>query len=406
MSAAAKLNDAQSAADVPSASWKQRVYDRWNTNEPYQYHWSWLRKLSDEQLHKIRWIGFGIWALSVALVGLFMGWSVILGSWFTLAFVGFGIACIGHSRLLRLYVDWAPFVLFIIVYGWIKHLARWIEIPVHWHLALNIDRWLFGGTVPNVWVQEHWRYATPPWWEFILMAVYSSYFFMPYLAAFFIWVRSRVEFRRYILGFLGVTLVGFSIYTLLPAAPPWAAARCTAADVVEKPAHTPCMFSAEHAGQGSLLGAVENQHDSPEPWVLRLTARAWGEIAPGNLASGLEEFQYGARRELREADKPTQTPVAPVDSGEGILVSAYESTNLVAAVPSLHAALTMFIASHLLFARRWKTGLLALAYALTMAFALVFFAEHYVFDIILGWILAISIPGLLARRARRKAVRL
>jgi hypothetical protein len=60
--------------------------------------------------------------------------------------------------------------------------------------------------------------------------------------------------------------------------------------------------------------------------------------------------------------------------------------NSVAAVPSLHAAYTLLITLVLWrFAPRWGRVLLAL-YPWAMAFALVYTAEHYFSDILLGWI--------------------
>ena len=59
-----------------------------------------------------------------------------------------------------------------------------------------------------------------------------------------------------------------------------------------------------------------------------------------------------------------------------------------AAVPSLHAGLTAAIAAFLWkrVHRRWRP--LLVAYVLVMAFTLVYTAEHYVVDILLGWVLA------------------
>lgn len=112
---------------------------------------------------------------------------------------------------------------------------------------------------------------------------------------------------------------------------------------------------------------------------------------PFGLAEGVKDFQDGARREKRE-DGPTLGPVEPVPVGEGPLAKVQASSNLVSAIPSLHAGITMYFATFLFSRRRWTWGSVALIYALTMGFALVFFAEHYVFDIILGWTLAAMVP--------------
>jgi membrane-associated phospholipid phosphatase len=63
----------------------------------------------------------------------------------------------------------------------------------------------------------------------------------------------------------------------------------------------------------------------------------------------------------------------------------WEYSNPVAAVPSLHAAYTLLVTLFLWrVVARWARPLLAL-YPLAMAFALVYTAEHYLFDVLLGW---------------------
>jgi membrane-associated phospholipid phosphatase len=73
--------------------------------------------------------------------------------------------------------------------------------------------------------------------------------------------------------------------------------------------------------------------------------------------------------------------------------------NLVAAVPSLHAAFPMLI---LLFFWRDSgrpTRALLATYTLAMGFAVVYSGEHYVFDVLVGWAYAagtaalVEVPG-------------
>ena len=71
--------------------------------------------------------------------------------------------------------------------------------------------------------------------------------------------------------------------------------------------------------------------------------------------------------------------------------------NEVAAIPSLHAAYTLLVV--LFFwpmVRPWARGLLLL-YPLAMGFTLVYTGEHYVFDVVLGWVYAVGVyAGVLA----------
>jgi membrane-associated phospholipid phosphatase len=126
---------------------------------------------------------------------------------------------------------------------------------------------------------------------------------------------------------------------------------------------------------GGLLGAMHATQDGANGWVERIVGRGWGKL---NL----------------------QTASALIDQGQA-------SVNLVAAIPSLHAALTAAIAAFLWtrVARKWRP--LLATYVLVMAFTLVYTAEHYVVDILLGWALTavvlVAVNRFEAWRAQRSA---
>ena len=122
---------------------------------------------------------------------------------------------------------------------------------------------------------------------------------------------------------------------------------------------------------GGLLGAMHSTQDGANDWIERIVGRGWGKL---NL----------------------QTASALIDQGQA-------SVNLVAAVPSLHAGLTAAVAAFLWtrVQRKWRPVLVA--YVVVMAFTLVYTAEHYVVDILLGWLLAavvlFVIKGFESRRS-------
>ena len=229
--------------------------------------------------------------------------------------------------------------------------------PTMWHWQVDVDRWMFFGTVPTVWLQERLKLPYPPWWEIVISTVYMSFFILPYVVAAVLWLRDREEWKAFVRLFVGLSFTALIIYALLPAAPPWAAARCTAAEVAGGPSDPLCMFRpARGVPDGGLLGAMQTTQDGANDWVERIVGRGWGKL---NL----------------------QTASALIDQGQA-------SVNLVAAVPSLHAGLTAAVAAFLWtrVARKWRP--LLVAYVLVMAFTLVYTAEHYVIDILLGWLLA------------------
>lgn len=77
--------------------------------------------------------------------------------------------------------------------------------------------------------------------------------------------------------------------------------------------------------------------------------------------------------------------------------------NDVAAMPSLHAAYPMLLALFFWPKRRWAQALL-LAYPLAMGVTLVYSAEHYVADILVGWLYAGAV-FLVARRWQARRAR-
>jgi membrane-associated phospholipid phosphatase len=82
-------------------------------------------------------------------------------------------------------------------------------------------------------------------------------------------------------------------------------------------------------------------------------------------------------------------------------------SNPVAAIPSLHAGFTLLIMLSLWKSARWWGRIPLAAYPLLMGFTLVYFAEHYVVDILAGWVYALgayaAVQWYAARRARRRS---
>jgi hypothetical protein len=87
-----------------------------------------------------------------------------------------------------------------------------------------------------------------------------------------------------------------------------------------------------------------------------------------------------------------------VESGSGFF-------NQVAAVPSLHAAYPVLFLLFFWAGARWYWRVVLVAYPLAMAFALVYSGEHYVSDILLGWVYAVMAFVLVKAWDRWRAAR-
>lgn len=93
-----------------------------------------------------------------------------------------------------------------------------------------------------------------------------------------------------------------------------------------------------------------------------------------------------------------------IGASDGLVGTGYRYANDVAAVPSLHGALALLVAMTVWPRRRW-TRALAAAYPLAMALAIVYTGEHYVTDVLLGWIYAVVSFVAIRWIARELAVR-
>ncbi|MBX7432285.1 phosphatase PAP2 family protein [Mycobacterium sp. Y57] len=324
------------------------------------------------RLRIIRWTAIAVWATVVVWRTFTDGFAFNRELLLVYICTGLVAASIGQGRRVFYVVrDWLPFALVLIAYDLSRGAATLVGRPTLWHWQADMDRWMFFGTMPTVWLQERLKLPHPPWWEVVISSVYMSFFILPYVVAGVLWLRDREEWKSFVRLFVGLSFAALVIYALLPAAPPWAAARCTADDVAGGPSGPRCMFhSARGVPDGGLLGVLHSTHDGANAFVERIVGRGWGVL---NLHSAS----------------------ALIDQGQA-------SVNLVAAIPSLHSGLSAAIAVFLWnrVNRRWRP--LLVAYPLVMAFTLVYTAEHYVIDVLLGWLLAaVVILGIRQFEVRR-----
>jgi membrane-associated phospholipid phosphatase len=97
--------------------------------------------------------------------------------------------------------------------------------------------------------------------------------------------------------------------------------------------------------------------------------------------------------------------VVGIAPAKALFENRNEFYNQEAALPSLHAAYPMLLLLFLWPTVRWWARAGLVAYALTMAFTLVYSAEHYVSDILLGWLYAAVIVAAIGKWRRRRAAR-
>ncbi len=170
-----------------------------------------------------------------------------------------------------------------------------------------------------------------------------------------------------------MSFLGFALFLLIPSAPPWAAARCTASEVADHPNGPYCMYGGD-ASTGGLLGKFTTHRQGAKPYVELITTRGFGKLHLG-VADRLVEHGRGWG-------------------------------DAVAAVPSLHVGGTvLFVLFMWKRLNKWWRPLLV-GYPVLMQFSLAYGGDHYVADGIAGGLCAWLIHWLANRieewRKRRR----
>lgn len=138
-----------------------------------------------------------------------------------LALAGMFFAAPASRRLL---VALLPFILFGISYDWMNLLPNYKVNPIDIQGLYEAERTIFGiaGLTPNEWMAAH----THPILDFLGGVFYLCWVPVPII--FGLWLYFTGQKRLYLkfaIVFLLVNLLGFAIYYIHPAAPPWFVAQ-------------------------------------------------------------------------------------------------------------------------------------------------------------------------------------
>lgn len=286
----------------------------------------------------VRW---GAPAVYVAALSVYM-WreGVPVGRDRLLLWIVLGLLALSTTNLaawLRsVAIDWLPFALVLAAYDLLRGHADGLLFSTWYRPQLEADEILFGGNVPTVWLQERlWHGAADVRWY------------------------DYAAWAVYVSYFVATYLVAGVLWFL--ARPHFRRYAANVALLAGMAFVTFALFPAAPPWLASDVGLL--------PDTTRIIGPVTGEIPFLSL------------------------------SFEGLYERGSEYANPVAAVPSLHAAYTLLVSVYLWrWAPRWAKPLLA-AYPPAMAFALVYTAEHYVVDILLGSLYTVVALWAVARVA-------
>lgn len=287
----------------------------------------------------VRWI---VPALYAAALSAYM-WreGIPVGRERLLLWIVVGLLALSTANLLgwarSVVLEWLPLALVLAAYDLLRGQADGLLFSAWYRPQLEADSLLFGGTVPTVWLQDR------------------------------LW-HGPSDLRWYDYASWAV-YVSYFVATYLLAGVLWLLAR----DRFRRYVAAVALL----AGMGFATFAL---FPAAPPWLASREGELdWTTRLIGPISGHVPFLSF---------------------SFEGLFERGSEYANPVAAVPSLHAAYTLLFTLFLWRSARRARPLLA-AYPPAMAFALVYTAEHYVVDILLGWaytVVAVWIVGAVAGR--------
>lgn len=295
----------------------------------------------------LRSIRFGLFVL----YGLVFVWSfannglpvarLAVLAWVAAAFI---IGSLGKpsDQQLKMIGDLTLYAVMWLSYDYSRGIADSVGFPLQVELPRNLDRLLFLGTDPNVWIQDQFWRAQVQWYDVLGSLVYFTHFIFPVALSVYFWLTRRSEWMRYIRRFATVLFAGVLTYVLLPTAPPW--------------------MAASPKFPYRILDPLQ-----------RTTGRGWNWLG--------------------------------LDTVNSVILRGQQWANPTAAIPSLHAAFALFMVMFLWprVRHHWVRIPLAI-FPVAMGLTLVYFAEHYVIDVLVGWLYVVGAFWFWNRWERRRAV--
>lgn len=124
----------------------------------------------------------------------------------------------------KLAVGLMPFLLFGISYDWMRVFPNYMVNPIDVAGLYNLEKSLFGIMENGVKLIpcEYFALHTSPLADFLAGIFYLGWVPVPVAFALYLYIKKdRSLFLRFSMAFLFVNLLGFTIYYIHPAAPPW-----------------------------------------------------------------------------------------------------------------------------------------------------------------------------------------
>lgn len=184
-----------------------------------------LKKLRGEQPfnYALLWKMIGWAGLAVCLASALLQPSFLTPDKLILFVIFIGIIT-AHTQ--EFMINFLPFMALLLIYESFRGIANNLNSRVHYYFMPNADRFLFGGHLPTLFLQQHFLHTSHAmWYDFVFYIVYMLHFVIPFILGLLILRFHKEQYARFATTFVVVAFAGFITYVLFPAAPPWMASQ-------------------------------------------------------------------------------------------------------------------------------------------------------------------------------------
>jgi inositol phosphorylceramide synthase catalytic subunit len=166
-----------------------------------------------------------LWIAALATIAYFLWFAGLVGlrsEHIALYFAVLGAYLANDKTRDWLYV-FSALILFWMLYDSLRICPNYKVNAVHIEDLYNFDKKWFGLDTPNgrITLNEYWAVHTSKWLDIVSAMFYLSWVPVPMLFGIWMLRHDRSLFIEFTYGYLFTNLVGFTLYYIYPAAPPW-----------------------------------------------------------------------------------------------------------------------------------------------------------------------------------------
>jgi len=129
------------------------------------------RWLTDHVLRGMRWGCTVLWALAFARQCYVDGLPLYRSDLLVWVVVLLAALSIGKRGIFTILIDFFPFAAVLVAYDYLRGFADTVGMPTWWHPQIDVDKFLFFGNEPTVWLQEHLKHPDVRWYDIVVGCV-------------------------------------------------------------------------------------------------------------------------------------------------------------------------------------------------------------------------------------------